>query len=368
MAKQSDFWPPNIRPRGNGLQIRFNYKGKEYSTQIECDPLRKSSIKNAISERDRIKSCLRLGINPFPDEVQSLSNTFNQDAQEYLDQLVIDFSTHIGYEQILNKYWMCFSKRPTETISTSDIKKRLAQFDVSVKTKRNALIPLRGIFDFVGITPNPAKFKMPRHQKPKIQRFLPHERDLILNHLDGQYRVYFALLFGCGLRPSGEPLALKWCDYSGDTLHVYKSIVMRRIKLTTKTHTERTVIVPRWVQAILNSHESRFSGDWIFPNHKGSHYINAELFNQEWKRVFRDKSIIRAGIRYRRPYVCRHTRAAEMLSLGVEPARAAKQLGHTVEIFLNTYSEFIDEYSDSNDRDKLLGVGHNSDTSTITKG
>jgi len=49
---------------------------------------------------------------------------------------------------------------------------------------------------------------------------------------------------------------------------------------------------------------------------------------------------------YRIPYCCRHTRAAELLSKGVMPARAAKELGHSVEMFLNVYSEFIEEYSD----------------------
>ena len=70
--------------------------------------------------------------------------------------------------------------------------------------------------------------------------------------------------------------------------------------------------------------------------------LDSDLMAKEWKKAHEV-----TGIAYRIPYTCRHTRAAELLSAGVNPAAAAKQLGHTVEMFLRTYSEFIDEYSDT---------------------
>jgi len=353
-------WPTGIRPRGNGLQLRIKHNGISHEIQIECNPHSKSDIKAAVDERDRIKAALKLGINPLEDEQKGLSRSFGHDAQEYLDQLQADLSTHLSYENLINRYWIpAFSQWPTSQITTKDIKKRLADFDVTIKTKRNALIPLRGILDYACVTPNPAKFKMQRHQKPKIDRFLPAERDLILRQLDGQYLVYFALLFGCGLRP-GEAIGLKWCDYNGESLHIHQSIVRRKQKRTTKTHEARTVLVPHWVQKILNDHTTRFEGGHVFINSIGGHHVDTDRFNEQWHAVFKQKSIIRAGIHYRIPYVCRHTRAAEMLSMGIDPARASKELGHTVEMFLRTYSEFIDEYSNSGDREKLLGSGQES--------
>lgn len=62
-----------------------------------------------------------------------------------------------------------------------------------------------------------------------------------------------------------------------------------------------------------------------------------------------------ANVAYRIPYTCRHTHAAELLSMGVEPGRAAAQLGHSLEMFFRTYSEWIDEYSKGEDTDKLNG-------------
>ena len=46
------------------------------------------------------------------------------------------------------------------------------------------------------------------------------------------------------------------------------------------------------------------------------------------------------------PLFCWHTRAFEMLIAGVEPAFAAKQLGHTTEMFLNYYADWISGVKD----------------------
>lgn len=48
-------------------------------------------------------------------------------------------------------------------------------------------------------------------------------------------------------------------------------------------------------------------------------------------------------IRYRRPYNMTHCYATAMLMAGMTPAFCAKQLGHSVEMFLTTYSKWIDE-------------------------
>ena len=47
-------------------------------------------------------------------------------------------------------------------------------------------------------------------------------------------------------------------------------------------------------------------------------------------------------MRYRPPYNTRHTYATMMLMGGMTPAFCAKQLGHSVEMFLRTYAKWID--------------------------
>ncbi len=53
-------------------------------------------------------------------------------------------------------------------------------------------------------------------------------------------------------------------------------------------------------------------------------------------------SLKKLGIRYRGPYNTRHTYATLMLMSGVTPAYAARQLGHSVMMFLRVYSKWID--------------------------
>ncbi|MBO3031638.1 hypothetical protein J6350_10550 [Burkholderia pseudomallei] len=57
-------------------------------------------------------------------------------------------------------------------------------------------------------------------------------------------------------------------------------------------------------------------------------------------------------IRYRRPYNMTHCYATAMLMARMTPAFCAKQLGHSVEMFLTTYSKWID--GDQNDLEMAL--------------
>ncbi len=71
----------------------------------------------------------------------------------------------------------------------------------------------------------------------------------------------------------------------------------------------------------------------------------------------------KARLRYRTPYKCRHTRAAELLTKGVKPAWAAKQLGHTMKMFFERYASWIDD-DDSSEIAKLAVPKLSDNTST----
>jgi integrase len=47
-------------------------------------------------------------------------------------------------------------------------------------------------------------------------------------------------------------------------------------------------------------------------------------------------------VRHREAYQTRHTYATMLLMAGANPAWAAKQLGHSVQVFLKVYSKWID--------------------------
>ncbi len=63
---------------------------------------------------------------------------------------------------------------------------------------------------------------------------------------------------------------------------------------------------------------------------------------EAFQRVYWARILKRLGIRYRRPYNMRHSYATSMLMASMTPAFCARQLGHTVEMFLRTYAKWID--------------------------
>lgn len=72
-----------------------------------------------------------------------------------------------------------------------------------------------------------------------------------------------------------------------------------------------------------------------------------------FRRSFWEPVLKALGMRYRRPYNCRHTYATAMLMAGMTPAFCAKQLGHSVEMFLKTYAKWIDGDRDSAEMARL---------------
>ncbi len=348
-------WPTGIEPHGNGIRIRIWKAGKLfYSETIPGDPYKKADLKAATRRRDDLKHRLSLGL-PIREEEVIDNDFFGNLAQSYLDMLEADLSTLLSYKNNLEKYWLpAFQNWLITDIRTSDIKKILKKAKVTNKTKKNILIPLRGVFsvamDDSMITVNPVvAIKLKKHQKPKIERFSPTERQRIINALSGQSLVYFAVFFGCGLRPS-ETLALKWSDIHNNQFHIHNTIVRRKFKDTTKTHEVRDVYIPSWVRAIMKDHPTRWKKGYIFLNSFGRPYLDTDVFNGAWRLVLKELAIA-----YRIPYTCRHTRAAELLSSGVEPGKASRQLGHTLEMFYRTYAEWIDEYGDPDNNVKLEG-------------
>src|SRR5690606_2861983 len=112
--------------------------------------------------------------------------------------------------------------------------------------------------------------------------YTPKQRDALLSALSGQPKVYFAVLFGCGLRP-GEALALQWTDYDGQELDISKQITKRRREESTKTNMRRRVYVPAWVRDILRGHSTQFAKGYVFLNSHSGPYLDTDIFNNAWR-------------------------------------------------------------------------------------
>ena len=357
-------WPRGISPDGAGLRVRLFEEGKVvYSKTLKGDPNCKSFIAAAEQHRDRLKAKHLLGQPLHEDEEEGI-DLFEQVAQGYLNTLDAKHSTHMSYENILNHYWLPhFTGWPIQELTTRRIKEVLALFDVSAKTKKNILIPLRGVCAHGELNPNPChpiKVKRRKGKGGSPDSYTPRQRAALMKALEeqqlpswlqGQPAAYFALLFGCGFRPCGEVFALQWDDYDGTELSVTKQITKRKHQPYTKTDEPRRVYVPGWVRPYLNNLPSRFEGLSIFRNSCNRPFLDSDHFNDAWREAHKT-----TGISYQVPYACRHTRASELLSTGVEPGDAAKQLGHSIEMFQRIYADWVAEFYGNTDLSRFEGL------------
>lgn len=336
-----------IRRWRDKWQLRVTVQGKAHTLTLDY-PDTQAGLRKAIKEREEWVDQLKSGSSPQ-------SATFGEVAQQYLNQVDIKHSTYIVYRNDLNNVWMPgLATKPIHTIKPAVIRQILKDYDVTGKTKRNALIPLRGVFELAieeelaDVNPVDA-VKIRRHQKPPVIRFTPQEKEKILARLSGDCHLFYLIAFDTGMR-TGEILGLKWEDWSGDTINVTRSIVRRRIG-SLKTYSARSVFVSPGLHKELSGSANRFRGGFIFQTQKGSHHRDDDKFRRAWHSALK-----KARITYRRPYTCRHTRASEMLMAGVEPAFAARQLGHSIQMFLNVYAEWIDGVKDREQKNILRGI------------
>lgn len=325
-----------IESRGRGLRIRIYWEGEVY-TETDQGPCDAAHIRRAIKRREWLVSRLRVGLPIVEGDQRSLAAI----GISYFESLDVKASTLRSYQNIWRQHWLPrFGGLSADHVTVAKIRTALSEMAVSVKTRKNALGVLSGVLGHADVNPNPCKaIRFKRNQKAAVERYSPQEWEKLLARLEGEAEAYFALLRATGMRP-GEILALEWSDYTGDHISVTKAVVRGRL-VETKNYQRRNVYVPQWVRPLLDAYPTRFAGGPLFVNSEGNRHCDTNDLNKAWR-----KAHTKARVPYRIPYTLRHTRAAELLSQGASVPLAAKQLGHSVQMFLNTYSEYMEAYSD----------------------
>jgi integrase len=186
------------------------------------------------------------------------------------------------------------------------------------------------------------------HQKLPPDPFSLEEVEAIIADLRGHYHPqvanYFEAKFFTGMRTS-ESLALRWesIDWRLSQMVVSEAIVLGEHKDNTKTNSARPVqLNTRALEAIKAQKAHTFlldRGGWVFLDPR-----SGERWVDDWtpREMYWRPALRRLGIRYRSPYQTRHSYATMMLMAGMTPAFCAKQLGHSVEMFLRSYSKWMD--------------------------
>jgi len=282
------------------------------------------------------------------------SGTFKVAAQQWLDSGSIAPSHRETAKNRLNRWWIPeLGSKELDQIQPRDLRRILSTSKhLAWKTRRNILSDCSAVFQTALrdglIESNPARsVVLPRSKgKARPDPFTPEERERLLGELLGVPHTYFALGFYAGLRP-GERLALEWSDYTGKKLSITKQIVAGRKRAVTKTYEIREVPVVAPLRAALESMVRPLAGGPILVNQYGRPYTSADKINKPFLAALEKLSI-----RYRSPYNTRHTCATVMLIAGMEPAKAAKIMGHSTKMFLDTYSDWIPNDRDQEELDK----------------
>lgn len=373
---------PGVTYRGKGWFIQiWGTGGKRVYSETLPGPNTKAAEAAATKRRDYLLNRKALGLSLR--ERDGGTESFGDVADRWLASLQLPPHTIAGYWNQLNTYWMPhFANWGINEITTPIIKEHLAAFGVKIKTQKNTLIPLRGVLDHGGVNPNPARgIKWPKRERERqrtvVTRYKPKQRDKVIQALDdiaakagreahenpsqrsrsrahwtAQAALYFPLLFAIGTRP-GETLGLDWWDWDeGQFIAIETQRSGGREKDTTKTGHRRKVYLPEWIRPRLAAHNTRFNRGAIFLGQRGEALKDTKRLNPIWKEAHELARVPLLGD----PYTCRHTRAAELLSRGVSPAEAAAQLGHSVQMFLEIYSEFIQEYAEHQDFSRLESI------------
>lgn len=347
--------------RAQSIRVTFTFNGKQERRTLYLNgaPLAPTPANVRYAERRaaEIREKVRLGlfvmaeyfpVDGNPDDVVTVA----KQIESWLSAQRIEESTRAGYASA-QKFWAAaLPDRSIKALKLSEILKALAaRPDLSGKTVNNYVSVLREAMALAAkdglIEKNPAE-EVPRakHQKEPPDPFTREESDRIIAEAmarhPGQVHNLIEFWFWTGMRTS-EIFGLKWdnVDLASGSVLVSEANVRGTVKNRTKTNVARTVKLNSRAMAALQRQRghTQLAGAHVFTDPR---YMTAWDEERAFRRSFWTPLLKLLGIRYRRPYNMRHSYATAMLMAGMTPAFCAKQLGHSVEIFLRTYSKWVD--------------------------
>ncbi|MNE02899.1 putative prophage phiRv2 integrase [compost metagenome] len=295
--------------------------------------------------------------------------TFGGYCQVWLDSREVVKGTRDNYRSTLNRHWMPYlAMIPITQVSPLDIRRITNETPwVSPTAKRTALVRLRVVLRSAVndgyLAKNPGLgVDLPRQSKRLIDPFTQEEADRIIAHLYTQlggrrveiYAAYFEFAFYSGLRP-GEQRALLWeeIDDTQRTAHICRIIAEGGVVERVKNKKRRKVLLnDRAWHALQRAKAIReklkVDTEHVFPPAQGKAWMGEDAPND-----YLVPAMKALGIRKRRQYDTRHTYATMCLMAGMNLAFIANQLGHTIEVLLSTYAEWINSPSDWSELAKL---------------
>ena len=254
---------------------------------------------------------------------------------------------------------------PLTKITKTHCQKVISMCWETPTTAKNVANTLRQIFNTAiadgVILRNPAlNLDLPKKYKQPFHLLTERELDALNKaELNEQDRMFVTILRTFGLRP-GEALALtkQDFDFKTKTLHITKALELANDNKTqvksTKTGVSREIPIPSALLPVLASYFALTKGFLLFTN-KNATYHTKSSYKRLCERVMKAWNIALGGdsnfnmLSSVTMYSFRHLRASELMYLtqGDHPTlsilKASELMGHSVNVFLNTYSHVIEK-------------------------
>jgi integrase len=193
------------------------------------------------------------------------------------------------------------------------------------------------------INENPIKrTKRAKVIKKEPEPFTKDEVTKILNALESPYKEFYQFALWTGMR-TGELIGLRWqdIDITSGLAHIRTSITNREEKAPkTRGSIRRIELHPNAVSALNSIISSEYYDSFrvfIDPTTRSTYKYADGLRKYIWT-----PALLKAGVKYRYPYQCRHTFASTMLSKGKNPMWVASQMGHSgLKMINDTYGRWL---------------------------
>ncbi|AET91711.1 Bbp50 [Burkholderia sp. YI23] len=337
------------------------------------------TIKTAKPSHDRVASPEASSHVPLPAPAKRRATkpatelTVEAWLTQWLDMTRIETSTRIGYDAAV-KFWTRSScdqrNRPMGALPLASLKLShvltaiASRRELSGKTINNYVSVLRqalavAVADELMPTNVAEAVTRAKHQRQPTDPFSREESEAIITEAalrDPQIHSYIELWFWSGRAPPRSTgwSGATWISNDG-TIAIERVLVAGEEKNRTKTTEARLVRLNSRSLAALQRQRAftQVAGGRVFQDPRSGKPWHSE---EAFQRVYWSRILKRLGIRYRRPYNMRHSYATSMLMAGMTPAFCARQLGHTVEMFLRTYAKWIDGSQNDREMARLKGA------------
>lgn len=346
------------------IDLRAQGYGKE-RLQLQPTP---ANVKYAERIRQEILGKIERGTfslaDYFPDSPRvkgdAGSTTWQQVGAEWLTlkRREVEHSTAHHYAQTLGSYhFENWNSKRMLSLDFRQIKAKLGVLPENPKTFNNIASVMSMVLEYgykakLLREPLYEHIEMRKLTKPRPDPFSLAEIDTILSKIhDERGRNHYEFAFFSGLRPS-EQIALRWSNVDLRTGVILVDVARTRYQdKGTKTGDVRSVELNSRARAAIDRQRkvTQLAGGHVFPDINGTGFNDTDGPLDAWWKA----AIKVSGVRQRDARRSRHTYATLCLHAGNTPAWAARQLGHSVEMFYRVYSKWIDGADKGKERSKM---------------